>query len=354
MKIISRLIGMVVLKSIALAILIIVGLDATAEFIDESKMIKNNYGVTNVFEYVFTTLPSSISEYFPFAVLIGCLFGIGQLSSSNELIVIRASGISKYKIFWFALKPVLLLVLLVSLSNEFITPYLDQKAEGNRDYLRKGSSFQTSVDGLWINDGDQFINVSAVFPGGVLYGVSRYTIDSERRLSRASFASRAVYNESEKLWVEENLSITIINSSSTSTENFVTKPWISDLTPEILTINFLPPEALAIRTLGRHIDFLDKQNTDTTTFLLPFLQKLFNPLLVVTLTLIAVGTAMGPLRDSTRGYRLFLGVVFGVSLKIVQDLLGSFTLVYGYPIILGVTIPICLCLLVGFILNRAR
>ena len=32
---------MVVLKSIALAILVIVGLDATAEFIDESKMIKN-------------------------------------------------------------------------------------------------------------------------------------------------------------------------------------------------------------------------------------------------------------------------------------------------------------------------
>ena len=71
MKIFSKLIGLIILKSILVTLFILVGLDSLAELIDESKMIKNNYGIINVTQYVLTKIPSSISEYFPFAVLIG-------------------------------------------------------------------------------------------------------------------------------------------------------------------------------------------------------------------------------------------------------------------------------------------
>ncbi|MED5310487.1 MAG: LptF/LptG family permease, partial [Pseudomonadota bacterium] len=130
MKIFSKLIGLIILKSILVTLFILVGLDSLAELIDESKMIKNNYGIINVTQYVLTKIPSSISEYFPFAVLIGCLFGLGQLSSSNEILVIRATGVSKVKIFSIVSMPIFFLLALVLVADEYLNPYLDQKAEG--------------------------------------------------------------------------------------------------------------------------------------------------------------------------------------------------------------------------------
>ena len=77
--------------------------------------------------------------------------------------------------------PIFFLLALVLVADEYLN-LLDQKAEGTREFLRQGSSFQTSVDGLRINNDDQFINVNAVFPGGILYGVSRYKFARTEKL----------------------------------------------------------------------------------------------------------------------------------------------------------------------------
>ena len=354
MKIFSKLIGLIILKAILVTLFILVGLDSLAELIDESKMIKNNYGIINVTQYVLTKIPSSISEYFPFAVLIGCLFGVGQLASSNEILVIRATGVSKVKIFSIVSMPIFFLLALVLVADEYLNPYLDQKAEGTREFLRQGSSFQTSVDGLWINNDDQFINVNAVFPGGILYGVSRYKFDSDRKIMSASYASRATYNQKRKTWTEENVSLTNLDASYTATEKYVTRNWETDLTPELLTVNFLPPESLGVKTLQNHINFLDQQKINAELFRLVLFQKFLYPFLVLALTLVSVGTAIGPLRDSTMGYRIFLGVTGGVLLKLFQDLSGSYMLVYDLPVIYGVVLPIILCVVLGVLLIRTR
>jgi len=52
LKIFSKLIGLIILKAILVTLFILVGLDSLAELIDESKMIKNNYGIINVTQYV--------------------------------------------------------------------------------------------------------------------------------------------------------------------------------------------------------------------------------------------------------------------------------------------------------------
>ena len=75
---------------------------------------------------------------------------------------------------------------------------------------------------------------------------------------------------------------------------------------------------------------------------------------MLALTLVAVGTAIGPLRDSTMGYRIFLGVTGGVLLKLLQDLASSYMLVYDLPVVYGVILPIIFCLVLGVLLIRTR
>ena len=52
------------------------------------------------------------------------------------------------------------------------------------------------------------------------------------------------------------------------------------------------------------------------------------------------------------GFRIFIGGLVGIGFKILQDLLGPFSIVFGFPVVFAVVAPIVLCLLVGLYLLR--
>jgi lipopolysaccharide export system permease protein len=348
----SRHIGSTIFLSIAVALLVLVGLDVVAAIIDEAGDVRRNYHFADALIYVGTKLPSTIYEYIPFSSLIGCLFGLGMLASSSEVVVMRASGISLLRIVYFVLRPVMLFVVLAVTIGEYFSPYLDQLAEGRREYLRKGESALDSSSGLWNREGSEFMHFNAVFPGGVLFGVSRFQFAEDRSLQEASFSSRATFNASENLWVEENVSITRFTEDRTEAEKKITRRWESELTPEVLMVNILPPEALSIRSLNQYIDFLEHQNTDNQLYKLAFWTKVLQPLVIIGLVLLGISFVFGPLRESTMGFRIFIGVVVGVGFRIIQDMLGPFSIVFGFPPLLAVLLPVLFCVLVGLMLLR--
>ena len=196
------------------------------------------------------------------------------------------------------------------------------------------------------------MHFNAVFPGGVLFGVSRFQFAEDRSLQEASFSSRATFNASENLWVEENVSITRFTEDRTEAEKKITRRWESELTPEVLMVNILPPEALSIRSLNQYIDFLEHQNTDNQLYKLAFWTKVLQPLVIIGLVLLGISFVFGPLRESTMGFRIFIGVVVGVGFRIIQDMLGPFSIVFGFPPLLAVLLPVLFCVLVGLMLLR--
>ncbi|MDG1311286.1 MAG: LPS export ABC transporter permease LptG [Porticoccaceae bacterium] len=352
MRRLSRHVGTTIFFSITLALLVLVGLDVVAAIIDEAGDTRNNYQFSDALVYVGTKLPSTIYEYIAFSSLIGCLFGLGMLASNGEVIVMRASGVSLLRIVFFVIRPVLLFVLLAAAIGEYFSPYLDQLADGRREYLRKGDSALDSSSGLWNHEGTEFMHFNAVFPGGVLFGVSRFQFDDDRRLQEASFSSRATYNATEDVWVEENVSITRFEQDRTETDKQITRRWDSELTPEVLTLNILPPDSLSIASLHQYIDFLDQQNLDNAQYKLAFWTKVLQPLVIIGLVMIGISFVFGPLRDSTMGFRIFIGVVIGVSFRIIQDMLGPFSIVFGFPPVLAVLLPVFFCAAVGLYLLR--
>ena len=349
----SRYIFYTVFISIFMVLCVILGLDTAAAIIDETGAIQRNYHFSDVLIFVITKLPSAIYEYIPFSTLIGCLYGLGLLAGTSELTVMRVSGVSLLRIVYFVMKPVIFFVIFAVVIGEYFAPYLDQRADGTREYLRKGSSAQDSATGLWIKEDREFMHFNAVFPGGVLYGVTRYQFNEDQELGEASFSTRATYNSVEGSWMEENVSITRFSDSNISTEKKLTRQWNSELSPQILTVNVLPAESLPISTLVSHIKFLEQQFMDSAVYRLAFWEKMLQPLVIVSLVLVAISFVFGPLRESTMGFRIFIGVVIGISFKMVQDLLGPFSIVFGFPVVYAVIIPIFLCIVLGvFLLKR--
>lgn len=351
-KRLSRYIGKNVFSAIMVSLVAIIGLDVVAGIIDQMGDIKRNYRFTDVLVYVATKLPSTIYEYIPLASLIGCLVGLGMLATNSEVVVMRASGISLIRIVLMVFKPVLIFVLIAALIGEYFSPYLDQLADSKREYLRKGESALDSTSGFWAKEGDEFIHFNAVFPGGVLFGVTRYKLNDDRRLEEASFSSRATFNKTEGFWIEENVSSTLFVEQQTYTRKWVTRKWQTELTPEVLTLNILPADALSAGALNDHIDYLDERKADAAKYRLAFWEKVFQPLSILGLVLVGIAFVFGPLRQATVGFRVFVGVLFGISFKLISDILGPLSIVFEMPPMLAILAPIVVCFAIGLILLR--
>ena len=352
MRRLSRHVGSSVFYSIVLALLVIVGLDALTAVIDEVDAMRRNYGFSDLLIYVATTIPSRVYEYIPVACLIGCLFGLGQLANNSELIVMRTAGISTFRIVIFVLKPVLAFAFISLILGEYFAPYLDQLAKGQREYLRKGELVLDSSSGLWVREGNEFMHFNAVFPGGVLFGVTRYQFSDKRNIEEASFASRATYNSVAGYWIEENVSITRFHPERIQIDKRITRIWDSTLSPQLLLVNSLPPDGLSISTLFYYLNFLEQQGADAGLYELAFWRKILQPVVIIGLVVLGISFVFGPLRSSTMGLKIFAGVLVGVVFNILQDLVGPSSIVIGFSPIVAVLIPVAICLITGFYLLR--
>lgn len=341
---------------VALAILavlgVIVGLALLFAFIDELGDLEGGYGTVDALAYVALTSPRRLYEMLPMAALIGCLIGLGTLASSSELTVMRAAGVSLARIVWAVMKPMLALLLAGVLIGEYLSPWSEDVAQARRAMAQGSGEALSSKRGIWHRQGDEFIHINAVQPGGVLLGVTRYRFDEARELESSSFARRARYEEGR--WVLENVATTRFSAERTDVIETPTDVWDVELTPQLLGTVVQEPDALSILGLWQYIHYLAEQGLNNGRYWLAFWTKLLQPLVTLSLVLLAISFIFGPLRSVTLGQRIFTGVVVGFVFRIAQDLLGPASQVYGFSPLLAVALPAALCALGGiWLLRRA-
>lgn len=348
----DRYIGTQVLFSILAVLGIIVSLALLFAFIDELGDIEGGYGLQDAAWYVLLTVPTRIYEMLPMAALIGCLIGLGSLASSSELTVIRSAGVSVGRIVWAVMKPMLALMLVGILIGEYLAPWSENLAQANRAMAQGGGEAQSAKRGLWHRQGEEFVHINAVQPNGVLYGVTRYRFDDQRRLLSASFARRALYQGDH--WQLEDVATTDFHERRTEAAQVAVERWDVELNPQLLGTVVLEPGALSVTGLWRYIHYLAAQGLNNGQYWLAFWTKVLQPLVTAALVLLAISFIFGPLRSVTLGQRVFTGVLVGFVFRIAQDLLGPSSLVFGFSPLFAVLVPAAVCAVVGvWLLRRA-
>ncbi len=351
---ISRYIGTTVFSSILLVLLLIVGFDVIASIIDEQGEYKNNYNFLSSLIYVLINIPSKFNEYFPLAALIGCLNGVGSLVSTSEITVMRANGVSLYKIVLYAFMPVLFLVLLSITFLEFVTPITNKWARTYKDLKMLGESYNViSGQGYWHKEGNEFMHFGVIQPGGVLYRLTFYELSPNGNVELIKKVDTATFID--ERWLMENIKITQITDTEIIKEESLTEIWNTSLTPEALEFLSNEPEQLSPVKLYQYANYLETENLDAKPYWLSFWQKVLSPLAVFSLVIIALAFVFGPLRSSTMGYRIFIGVLVGIAFQFTQNLLGPISLLYGLSPLLAVIAPVLFCFIIGvFLLYRAN
>jgi lipopolysaccharide export system permease protein len=349
----SRYVGRSVFKAIGLVLVIIVGFDAITAFIDEAGDISETYTFAQVGLYVLLTLPGRFYEFVPFAALIGCLIGLGQLAGSSELVVMRAAGVSIGRLVWTAMKPALIVAILGFCVGEYLAPRTEQLAESRRAMAQNpGESFGGQY-GVWNREGNNFLHFNALESGGVVYGITLLQFDGKQRLQSALRARRASFQGD--YWLMENVVRTKFSSWETTRVRHDTLRWDTGITPELLSLVVVSPEQLPLKDLYRYSRYLQQQGLDADDYQLAMWRKLLQPLAVGSLVLVAISFIFGPLREGTMGFRIFAGVIVGIVFQTSQDLLGPASLVFGFSPLYAALAPIVICFIAGLLLlSRAR
>ncbi len=353
MRLLSMHIARAVLAAIAMVLLILVALDAIGAIVDGVDDVKNEFTFGRMLVYVLLTLPSRIYETIPIASLIGCLVGLGALANNSELVVMRSAGVSVLRITWFVIKPVLGLILAGVLLGEFVVPYTDQLAESRRMLQEGGETAQEAAGGVWNREGNEFMHFNAVYPGGVLFGVTRYSFNERRQIKQTSFAKRAVFQDG--YWLEEEGVLTNFHPTRVETDNFVVRRWETELSPDLLRLVVMPASSLDMRSLRQYIHYLKEVERDPAVYQLAFWGKVMQPLTIASLVLVAISFIFGPLRSVTMGYRVFAGVIVGVVFRTGQDLLAPASIVFGFNPVLSIVIPALILTAIGlYLLHQTR
>lgn len=350
MRLLDRHIGKTVFLSVLTVAVIVVGLDLLFAYISELEDLEGGYGAVEALTYILLTTPRRLYELLPMAALVGCLIGLGTLASNSELTVMRASGVSIARIVGAVLKPLLALMVAGVLLGEYAAPYSENLAESRRA-LAIGSGEAVKSKGLWHREGDDFIHINAVQPNGVLHGITRYRFDDQRELIETSFAHRASVQGED--WLLEDVATTLFEPDGTSrVEQHAQQRWDVGLSPRLLRVVLLDPDVLPLTGIWHYQNYLAEQGLNNSQYWLAFWKKLLQPLTTAALVFVAISFIFGPLRSVTLGQRVFTGVLVGFSFRILQDLLGPSSLVFGFSPLIAVLLPILILLVMGGLLMR--
>ncbi|WP_118790747.1 LPS export ABC transporter permease LptG [Haemophilus haemolyticus] len=356
MNTLDRYIGKSILGSIFATLLTLVGLSAIIKFVEQFRSVgKGTYDIWQAVAFTGLTIPKDIETFFPMAALLGALMALGNLASRSELVVMQAAGFSRFKIGMAVMKTALPLVLLTMVIGEWGIPQTEQFARDMRARALSGGSMLSMKNGVWAKDGNNFVFVRRVTDDAKLNDIYIYTFDQHRNLTELKHANQASYSEDESKWTLRQVNHSMISKDEITTSNRLSEKWETNLTPDKLGAVSLRPTSLSISGLYNYISFLRETGQDVSRFELTFWRKIFQPVSVGVMMLLALSFIFGSLRSVTAGARIVTGICFGFLFYVVNEIFGQMSIVYNMPAVFGALMPSLLFIvMIWWLLSRKR
>ncbi len=333
---------------VLVALLGLVSLFALAEAMSDADTL-----LMEALRGVALTLPRRAYEVLPFAVFLGTLMSLGALAGHSELVAVRAAGMSVERLFVSVALPGVVLIGIGVLLGEYLAPAGERRAE-----LVKLETAQRAPDapapaGYWYRHEQTFMHVDGLKADGGLIGVSQFQLAQDGRLKLARQAQAAEFNRQTDTWEMKSVRESHFDSERVRATTRETANWTDAVNPSQLNMAALvEPRKLSISALLQQMRFVDRRGLQAREYALAFWTKVTQPLAVLGLSLLALAFVLGPLRETSLGARLSVGIFAGLGFKYLQDFFAPLCLVYDVPPLLATLVPIFLCWIAGAWLIR--
>lgn len=284
-------------------------------------IIRNNSPLIIVGEYLINLTPNMIYNLAPLCVLIAVLAVFGGLTRSSELVAMKATGISIYRIVVPVLAISSILAVSLFIFDELYLPKANQKQEQLRNVI-KGKPAQTyqRPDRKWIFGLQQQGKPERIFyyeffdpDNNRFANITIFEFDPATfSLSRRIFAASARWDPQIHRWIFEHGWQRSFNADAITnyqTFEIATFPDIKETPQYFQPKEIIPSQEMSFSELKQYISDLRESGFDTMRLRVQLNRKLAYPLITLIMAILAIPFAlsMGK-RGSLAGIAVAIGM----------------------------------------------
>ena len=353
MKIRERYIRKTLANFTLLVLVIWLGVYSFFNFISEMSSIGQvNYTTLEAFRYIALQIPEVAYKHASPVILLGCVLGMGHLATTNQLLVLRVSGISIFKLTVFTIKTALIFVIAVIAIGEIFAPIASDEAEKGRSIALGQSIASQSQEGFWIRDGENFINVQKNIDGKLFSDVTIIEVSSSNKISTVITSENATFDG--KSLEMNNAEIFSIDGTKEFDNISLKEPnsynKIVSFDQDLIDSLKKEPEDLTTWNIYKQIQFLSKNKLRSGIFEVELYKRLIKPITLVAMILLAMLFIFGSTRDVTLGRKIFFGVAVGLSFEMLSRIGGAMALSFDFNPVMSAILPTIVVIVIAITL----
>ena len=353
MKIRDRYITKTLLNHTLVVILVWLSIYSLFNFISELNSIgREQYTTLEALKYIFLQMPEVAYKQASPVILLGCVLGMGSLATTNQLLVLRVSGISILKLTMLTIKTALIFIIVVITIGEIFAPMASDMAENSRSKALGISFASQSQEGFWIRDGENFINVQKNIDGKIFRGVTIIEVNSLNKISTVIKSEKAIFDG--KSLEMNNTEIFSIDASKEIDEISLKEPNSYNKTvsfdQDLIDSLKKEPEELTTWNIIKQIRFLSDNKLRSAIFEVELYKRLIKPITLMAMILLAMLFIFGSTRDSTLGRKIFFGIALGLSFEMLSRIGGAMALSFDFNPVMSAVLPTIVVMVVAIIL----
>ena len=329
MRIISRYIALELTKVIAICLIAFIAIYLIIDFFEcIDNFLEAQLPLSLAAEYFLLKFPFIVQQGIPMGVLMGTLITLGLMAHSNELMVLKASGVSPLLVNG----PILIIALLFSLASfglaEYFVPLSTARAnhiwnvEVNHQPLP--SSF--SQEKIWYKSGQVLYNIRVLHPKRqTLEGVTIYIFDHTFRLQKRLDARKGQWNG--EAWIfSDGVFLNRTLDGGFSMERFQRRRLDLKERPHDFQNLEKAPEEMTLAELRRYVAKIESEGYDSTRYRVDFHAKIAFAFASIIMALLAISVA---LYQGKRG-GIAIGVAAGAASAFIYILIFHLVLSIGH------------------------
>ena len=353
MKIRERYIRKTLLSFTFVVLVIWLGMYSFFNFLSEMSSIGQvNYTSLEAFRYIALQIPEVAYKHASPVILLGCVLGMGHLATTNQLLVLRVSGMSIFRLTMLTIKTALIFVIAVIAIGEIFAPIASEEAERGRSKALDIAIASQSQEGFWIRDGESFINVQKNIDGKLFIGVTVIEVNSSNKIATVLTSEQATFDgKSLDMKNTEIFSIDSdkkINDISLKERNSYNKTVSFD--QDLIDSLKKEPENLTTWNIIKQIQFLSDNKLRSGIYEVELYKRLIKPITLIAMILLAMLFIFGYTRDATLGRKIFFGIALGLSFEMLSRISGAMALSFDFNPVISTVLPTIVVMVVAIIL----
>ncbi len=293
-------------------------------------ILRNRIALSIVGDYLLNLTPSMIYQIAPLAVLIAALVTFGVMNRNSEVVAIKATGISLYRLVVPIVTIAAALAVTLFLFDQYYLPQANRRQEALRNII-KGRPPQT-----YLNPRQKWImgqKPLAGEPERIYYyeffdpdrnefaNLSVFEFDPATfQLTRRIFAKRVIWSSDSNGWVFENGWVRDVAGASVTDYRAFLRTSFPEIraAPEYFKKEDLQSQEMSFGQLDRYIRDLRQSGFDTKRLSVALWHKLSYPLIAVVMAVLAIPFALSMGRRSS-----ITGVAVAIAVALVYFVIDN-------------------------------